>query len=76
MGYQTSAIIGYLMQNHFYIYILDIQYLVWFSMVLGHINYYRLFNAKSSLSIVSTLLDVLIIAIKYLKFYSVLIIYL
>ena len=46
--YDTSTIVGYLMPNPLYTYILDIYDLVW----LGFMTYHcRLFNAKSSLYI-------------------------
>ena len=47
--YGISTIVGYLMPNHLYTYILDIYDLVWFG--LRHINNCRLFNTKSSLYI-------------------------
>ena len=43
--YCISTIVDYLMQNPFYIY------MYWFGWVLLHINYCRLFNAKSFLYI-------------------------
>ena len=46
-----STVVGYLMPNPLYTYILDIYDLIWFGLVLWHINHYRLFNAKSSLYI-------------------------
>ena len=46
--YGISTIVGYLMPNPLYTYILHIYDLVW---VLWHINHCRLFNAKSSLYI-------------------------
>ena len=49
--YGISTIIGYLMPNPLYTYILDIYDLVWFGLVLWHINHCWLFNAKSSLYI-------------------------
>ena len=49
--YCISTIVGYLMPNPVYIYILNIYDLVWFGLVLLHINHCRLFNAKSSLYI-------------------------
>ena len=49
--YGISTIVGYLMPNPFYTYILNIYDLVWFGWVLWHINYCRLFNAKSFLYI-------------------------
>ena len=49
--YGISTILGYLMPNPLYTYILDIYDLVWFGLVLWHINHCRLFNAKSSLYI-------------------------
>ena len=49
-----STIVGYLMPNpvftytHIYIYIYISQiYMIWFGLVLWHINHCRLFNAKS-----------------------------
>ena len=47
--YGISTIIGYLMPNPLYTHILNIHDLVRFGWVLWHINFYRLFNAKSSL---------------------------
>ena len=47
--YGVSTIVGYLMPNPLYTYILIIYDLVW--LVLWRINYCRLFNAKSSLYI-------------------------
>ena len=47
--YGISTIIGYLMLNPLYTYILDIYDLVWLGM--WHINHCKLFNAKSSLYI-------------------------
>ena len=44
-----STIVGYLMPNPLYTYILIIYDLVWFGLVLWHINHCRLFNAKSLL---------------------------
>ena len=41
-----STIVGYLMPNPLYTYILNID-----GLVLWHINYCRLFNAKSTLYI-------------------------
>ena len=54
--YGTTTIVGYLMLNPLYIYILNIYDLVWLGMiwfgwVWWHINYCRLFNAKSCLYI-------------------------
>ena len=49
--YGISTIIGYLMPNPLYTYIFNIKDLVWFGLVLWHINHCRLFNAKSSLYI-------------------------
>ena len=49
--YGISTIVGYLMLNLFYTYILIIYDLVWFGLVLWHINHSRLFSAKSSLYI-------------------------
>ena len=48
--YGISTIVGYLMPNPFYTYILNI-YMIWFGWVLWHINHCRLFNAKSFLYI-------------------------
>ena len=47
--YGISTIVGYLMLNPLYTYILNIYNLIWFG--LRHINYCGLFNAKSSLYI-------------------------
>ena len=47
--YCISTIVGYLMPNPLYTYILI--YRIWFGWVLWHINHCRLFNAKSSLYI-------------------------
>ena len=47
--YGISTIVGYLMPNPLYTYILNIYDLVCW--VLWHINHCRLFNAKSSLYI-------------------------
>ena len=44
--YGISIIIGYLMPNPLYTYILN---MILFGWLLWHINHYRLFNAKSSL---------------------------
>ena len=49
--YGISTIVGYLMPNPLYTYILDIYDLVSFCLVLWHINRCRLFNAKSVLYI-------------------------
>ena len=49
--YGLSTIIGYLMPNPLYTNILNIKDLVWFRLVLLHINHCRLFKAKSSLYI-------------------------
>ena len=49
--YGISTIVGYLMLNPLYTYILNIYGLVWFGLVLWHINHCRLFNAKYSLHI-------------------------
>ena len=46
--YGISIIVGYLMPNPLYTYIL---YKIWFGWVLWYINHCRLFNAKSSLYI-------------------------
>ena len=51
-----STIVGYLMPNPLYTYILNIYDLVWLG--LWHINHCGLFNAKSSLYIY----------IKYIRF--------
>ena len=56
--YGLSTIVGYLMPNPLYTYILNIYDLVGLGWVLWHINYCGLFNAKSSLYIY----------IKYIKF--------
>ena len=40
-------IVGYLMPNPLYTYILNIYDLVWFGLILWHINHCWLFNAKS-----------------------------
>ena len=47
--YGISTIVGYLMPNPLYTYILNI-YMIWFGWVLWHINHYRLFNAKFKLT--------------------------
>ena len=47
--YGISIIVGYLMPNSLYTYILNIYDLVWFGWVLWHINHCRLFNAKFGL---------------------------
>ena len=47
--YGISTIVGYLMPNPLYTYIINILDLVWLG--LWHINHCRLFNAKSSLYI-------------------------
>ena len=44
--YGISTIVGYLMPNSFSTYILNIYDLVWFGLVLWHINHCRVFNAK------------------------------
>ena len=49
--YGISTIGGHLMPNPLYTYILNIYDLVWFDLVLWHINHWRLFYAKSSLYI-------------------------
>ena len=49
--YSISTIVGYLIPNPLYTYILHIYEFGW---VLWHINHYRLFNAKSSLCIYIT----------------------
>ena len=46
--YGISTIVGYIMPNSVYTYII---YMIWFGGVLWHINHCRLFNAKSSLYI-------------------------
>ena len=56
--YGISTIVGYLMPNPLYTYISNIYDLIWFGLVLWHINHCRLFNAKSSLYIY----------IKYIRF--------
>ena len=48
--YGISTIVGYLMPNPLFTYILNI-YMIRFSLVLWHINHYRLSNVKSSLYI-------------------------
>ena len=48
--YGISTIVGYLMPNPVYTYILNID-MIWFGWVLWHINHCWLFNAKSSLYI-------------------------
>ena len=50
-SYGISTIVGYLMLNALYTYILNIYDLVWFGWVLWHINHCKLFYAKSSLYI-------------------------
>ena len=49
--YGISSIVGYLMPNLIYTYILNIYNLVWSGLVLWHIKHCRSFNAKSSLYI-------------------------
>ena len=49
--YGISTIVGYLMPNPLYTYILNIYDLIW--LVLWHINHGWLFNAKSFLYIYS-----------------------
>ena len=49
-----STVVGYLMPNHVYTYMI----IIWFGLVLWHINHCKLFNAKSSFYIY----------IKYIKF--------
>ena len=44
--YGISTIVGYLMPNPLYTYILNIM--IWFGLILWHINHCRLFNARSS----------------------------
>ena len=44
--YGISTIVGYLMPNSLYTYILNVYSLVWLGWVLWHISYCRLFNAK------------------------------
>ena len=51
VGFYGISIIDYIMPNPFYTYIPNISNLVWFGLVLWHIKYCRLFNAKSSLYI-------------------------
>ena len=48
--YGISIIVGYLMPNPLYTYILNV-YMIWFGLVLWHINHCMLLNAKSSLYI-------------------------
>ena len=48
--YGISNIVGYSMPNTVYTYIISI-YVFFFGLVLWHINYCRLFNAKSCLNI-------------------------
>ena len=48
--YGISTIIGSLMPNPLYTYILN-KYMIWFVFVLWHIKHCRLFNAKSTLYI-------------------------
>ena len=47
--YGVSTIVGYLMPNPLYTYILN--NIIWLGWVLWHVNHCRLFNAKSSLYI-------------------------
>ena len=49
--YSISTIVGYLMPNPLYTYALNVYDLVWFGLVLWHINHCRLFKAKLSLLI-------------------------
>ena len=49
--YGISTIVGYLMPNPVHTYILNIYDLIWFGLVLRHINHCRLFYAKSCLYI-------------------------
>ena len=49
--YGIPTILGYSTPNHLYTYVLNIKDLLWFGLVLWHINHSRLFNAKSSLYI-------------------------
>ena len=51
--YGISITVGYLMANPLYTYILNIYDLVWFGLVLWHINQCRLFNVKFSLYILN-----------------------
>ena len=46
--YGISTIIFYLMPNPLYTYIYE-TYMIWFGLVLWHVNHCRLFNAESSL---------------------------
>ena len=47
--YGVSTFVVYSMPNPLYTYILNIYDLVWFGLVLWHINHCRLFNVKFSL---------------------------
>ena len=49
--YGISTIVGYLMPNPHYTYILNLYDLVGLGLILWHINHCRLFKAKSSLYI-------------------------
>ena len=49
--YGISTIVDYLRPNPLYTYTLKISDLVWFGLVLCHMNHCWLFNAKSSLYI-------------------------
>ena len=49
--YGTSTIVGYLMLNHLFTYILNIYDLVWFGLVLWYNSHCRLFNARFSIFI-------------------------
>ena len=51
--YCISTLVDYLMPNLLFTYIVNICDLVWFGLVLLHINPCRLFNAKSSFYIYS-----------------------
>ena len=46
--YSISTLVGYLIPNPLYTYILNIYDLVWFGLVLWHINHCWSFNAKST----------------------------
>ena len=49
--YRISTIVGYLVLDPLYTYILNISGLAWFGLVLWYIIHCRLFSAKSSLYI-------------------------
>ena len=55
--YGISTIVGYLMPNFLYTYISNIYDLVWFGLVLWHINNCRSFNPKSFLYNTSNIYD-------------------